>query len=60
VDPSAVRAMGALQTLLSEAEMGELFKVMAFTRGLHDPTGPWQGFVQGDRRVMLSAPGPQP
>lgn len=52
-DPAAVRALGALQTLLSEAEMGELFKVIAFTRGLDPASQPWQGFVRGDRSVML-------
>jgi len=59
-NPGAVRAMGALQTLLSEAEMGELFKVMAFTRGIDPSASPWQGFARGDRRVMLMPVGPQP
>ena len=59
-DPGTVRALGALQTLLSEAEMGELFKVIAFTRGLDDSAEPWHGFVRGDRSMMLHQNGPQP
>lgn len=50
VDPCSVRALGAVQTLLSEAEMGELFKVIAFGRGL--PPVPL-GFVRGDRSGSL-------
>ena len=41
---------GALQRLLSEAEMGELVKVMALGRGLDE--GGW-GFDRGDRRHRL-------
>ncbi|MFO0120698.1 MAG: class I SAM-dependent methyltransferase [Burkholderiales bacterium] len=59
-DPDAIRAMGALQTLLSEAEMGELFKVMAFTRGIAATDQPWLGFARGDRSDMLMAQDPQP
>jgi SAM-dependent MidA family methyltransferase len=44
------RAMAAAQTLLSEAEMGELFKVMALGRGV--PEG-GLGFTRGDRRGAL-------
>jgi SAM-dependent MidA family methyltransferase len=36
--------------LLSEAEMGELFKVIAFGRGLADDA---LGFRRGDRRGTL-------
>jgi len=46
----AARTVGAAQTLLSEAEMGELFKVIAFGRGLADDA---LGFVRGDRRGTL-------
>ncbi|WP_322996005.1 class I SAM-dependent methyltransferase [Castellaniella sp.] len=40
----------ALNTLLSEAEMGELFKVLAIGR---DIDGPLLGFTRGDRRDSL-------
>lgn len=44
----------ALQRLLSEAEMGELFKAIAFARGIPDEA---IGFARGDRRGALqSAP----
>ena len=46
----AARTVGAAQTLLSEAEMGELFKVIAFGRGLTDDA---LGFGRGDRRGTL-------
>lgn len=42
--------LSAVQKLLSEAEMGELFKVMAVGRDI-DP--PLRGFTQGDRRHTL-------
>lgn len=38
------------QKLISPAEMGELFKVMAFSKNLSQPL---LGFVQGDKRHML-------
>ena len=44
------RAAGAVQRLLSPAEMGELVKVIAFGRGIQ---GPLRGFARGDRRRML-------
>jgi len=44
------RAAGAVQRLVSEAEMGELFKVMALGRGL---TVPLLGFARSDRRSRL-------
>ena len=44
------RTMASAQTLLSEAEMGELFKVMMVGRGI-DP--PLLGFHRGDRRDRL-------
>ncbi|ARU30612.1 hypothetical protein CAP31_02235 [Sulfuriferula sp. AH1] len=40
----------AVQKLMSPAEMGELFKVMAWTRGLDIPL---LGFAQGDQRRRL-------
>jgi SAM-dependent MidA family methyltransferase len=46
----AARTVGAAQTLLSEAEMGELFKVIAFGRGVTDDA---LGFGRGDRRGTL-------
>jgi SAM-dependent MidA family methyltransferase len=49
-DPARVRALGAVQTLLSEAEMGELFKAIAFGRGVPDDA---IGFARGDRRGAL-------
>lgn len=42
--------MTALNLLLSEAEMGELFKVLAIGRGVD---GPLLGFMRGDRRDRL-------
>ncbi len=42
--------VAAVQKLLSPAEMGELFKVMALTRALAEPL---VGFVQGDQRRRL-------
>lgn len=44
------RQMAAVNTLLSEAEMGELFKVLAVGRDLD---GPLLGFMRGDRRDRL-------
>jgi SAM-dependent MidA family methyltransferase len=44
------RRLGAVQTLLSEAEMGELFKAIAFGRGLPDEP---LGFARGDRSGTL-------
>ncbi len=43
-------ARGAVQRLLSEAEMGELFKVLAVGRGLDAPLA---GFARGDRTHTL-------
>jgi SAM-dependent MidA family methyltransferase len=40
----------AVQRLISPAEMGELFKVIAFTRNLDLP---WAGFAHGDRSHAL-------
>lgn len=45
-----VQQLAALNTLLSEAEMGELFKVLAIGRGMD---GPLIGFMSGDRRDRL-------
>ncbi|PLC49331.1 hypothetical protein CR159_13590 [Pollutimonas subterranea] len=44
------QTISALQKLISEAEMGELFKVLAIGR---DIGGPLVGFNQGDRRNRL-------
>ncbi len=44
------RQLAALNLLVSEAEMGELFKVLAIGRGLDEPL---LGFVRGDRRDRL-------
>jgi SAM-dependent MidA family methyltransferase len=44
------REAQSVQRLLSEAEMGELFKALALGRGLGDP-GP--GFAHGDRPLAL-------
>lgn len=56
LDPSDARsflpAANAVQKLLSEAEMGELFKVIALTRGLDDDA-PLAGFARGDRSHAL-------
>ena len=48
--PETARALGAAQTLLSEAEMGELFKVAAFGRGVPDDA---PAFARGDRSGSL-------
>lgn len=44
------RALQAVQTLVSEAEMGELFKAIAFVRGIHARS---IGFARGDRSGRL-------
>lgn len=49
-DGAAAADAGAIQRLLSEAEMGELVKAFALGRGI-DP--PLLGFVNGDRRSRL-------
>ena len=50
-DPAQrARQLTALNTLISEAEMGELFKVLAVGRGLDMPL---LGFARGDRRDRL-------
>jgi SAM-dependent MidA family methyltransferase len=48
--PEQARRLGAVQALLSEAEMGELFKAIAFGRGLPDDA---IGFARGDRSGAL-------
>ncbi len=54
LDPADVRrflpAANAVQKLLSEAEMGELFKVIAFSRGI---PGTLDAFSAGDRSHTL-------
>jgi SAM-dependent MidA family methyltransferase len=56
LDPADARsflpAANAVQKLLSEAEMGELFKVIALTRGLDDEA-PLAAFARGDRSHAL-------
>jgi SAM-dependent MidA family methyltransferase len=53
-DPADARryapATAAVQRLVSPAEMGELFKVIALGRGVR---GPLIGFSQGDRQHAL-------
>jgi SAM-dependent MidA family methyltransferase len=52
-DPSSsayLREAAAVQKLLSPAEMGELFKVLALTRGIDDVP---LGFREGDRSHRL-------
>lgn len=50
-DPVAhARQLGPVQKLLSEAEMGELFKVLAIGKNVDAPL---LGFTQGDRRHRL-------
>jgi len=49
-DPAYIRQAAALQKLMSPAEMGELFKVIALGRGLDAPL---LGFARGDRRHAL-------
>lgn len=46
----ALRANGAVQTLLAPGEMGELFKVIALGRGIDAPL---LGFARGDKRHAL-------
>ena len=45
-----LRHSNAVQRLLSPAEMGELFKVIAFTRDVDQPL---RGFAAGDRSGRL-------
>lgn len=49
-DPATPATLSAVQKLVSEAEMGELFKVLAVGRGLEPPL---PGFMRGDRRDSL-------
>ena len=49
-DPAYFRLAAQAQKLLSPAEMGELFKVMAIGRGIDAPL---LGFAQGDRSHRL-------
>ncbi len=46
----AIKINRAIQTLVTESEMGELFKVIAFTRGIDQIA---VGFQQGDRSHRL-------
>lgn len=48
--PAVQAALSAVQRLVSEAEMGELFKVLAVGRGMEPPL---LGFTRGDRRDTL-------
>ncbi len=45
-----IKESAAVQKLLSPAEMGELVKVIAFSKNL---SVPWRGFSQGDQRLRL-------
>lgn len=47
---ASLRASGAVQTLISPQEMGELFKVIALGRSIAEPLA---GFVIGDRSHSL-------
>src|SRR5690625_2532201 len=49
----AKATVSAVQTLLSAAEMGELFKVMALASPNLDINFPLRGFQAGDRRHLL-------
>jgi len=49
-DAARARMLGPVQKLLSEAEMGELFKVLAVGRGVDAAP---DGFARGDRRGSL-------
>lgn len=49
-EPQRLRETPAVQRLLSEAEMGDLFKVWGCTRGVDEPL---IGFSQGDRSHTL-------
>jgi SAM-dependent MidA family methyltransferase len=51
---AAARDSAAVQRLVSEAEMGELVKVIAFGRGVDDDA---IGFARGDRRHRLAVDG---
>lgn len=57
IDPSDARqflpAANAVQKLLSEAEMGELFKVIAFSRGIDGALDALDAFSSGDRSHTL-------
>ena len=46
-------AANAVQKLVSEAEMGELFKVIAFARGFDAAAAPLAAFARGDRSHTL-------
>ncbi|MFO1297685.1 MAG: SAM-dependent methyltransferase [Rubrivivax sp.] len=48
-----LRTVAAAQKLLAEHEMGELFKVLAFTRGIEVPAEGLLGFREGDRTHTL-------
>ena len=54
IDPSDIHqflpAANAVQKLIAEAEMGELFKVIAFSRGID---GTLDAFARGDRSHAL-------
>ena len=46
-------AANAVQKLVSESEMGELFKVIAFARGFDPAAAPLAAFARGDRSLTL-------
>jgi SAM-dependent MidA family methyltransferase len=49
-EPQYMKLVAAAQKLMSPAEMGELFKVIAFTKNMEIPL---LGFVQGDKTHTL-------
>jgi SAM-dependent MidA family methyltransferase len=50
-DIEYMKLAAAAQKLLSPAEMGELFKVLCFSKNINEPL---IGFVQGDRAHTLT------
>ena len=51
--PASLAERAMAQRLVNEHEMGELFKVLAFTRGIDLAQTPLLGFTQGDRSHRL-------
>jgi SAM-dependent MidA family methyltransferase len=49
-EPQYMKLVAAAQKLMSPAEMGELFKVIAFTKNMEIPL---LGFTQGDKTHTL-------
>ncbi len=53
LQPGDLRATAAVQTLVNEHEMGELFKVIGFARGMSFGASGALGFAAGDRSHTL-------